>query len=337
MKRILIILPLVTLLALAASGQANLGRDSVRKANEPVVTARFIPDSIAIGDHFRLRLEVTKDLMQPVGFPIGDADSTGRPMMTQYIEILEDLPVDTVRVDGRRITIAKEWKLTSFQAGTQWIKKIPVLWADKNIMDTVYARPDSIILQIGTFEIDTTTMTIYDIKLPMAAELRFGEFSGYLFGGLLLAAMIWAGIWMLLRMRREKTGLWKRRYEPPHLAAIRALEALHHQKLWQNNKHKQYYTLLADIVRTYIEGHFGVSAMEMTTDELLQAMREVELEEKNRAQLASLLGTADLAKFAKYTPPAEDNEACYDDAYYFVEDTKPAVVEEDEENGEEGQ
>ena len=46
--------------------------------------------------------------------------------------------------------------------------------------------------------------------------------------------------------------------QPPHVVAIKALEALHHQKLWQNNKHKQYYSALTDILRTYVDGTVGL-------------------------------------------------------------------------------
>ena len=40
-----------------------------------------------------------------------------------------------------------------------------------------------------------------------------------------------------------------------------------------------------------------------------------------------VLGDADLVKFAKATPEAEQNEADYLKAYYFVEETKPVEEE----------
>ena len=111
---------------------------------------------------------------------------------------------------------------------------------------------------------------------------------------------------------------------PPHVAAIRALEALHNQKLWQNNRHKQYYSGLTDILRTYIAARWGIGAMEMTSDEIIAAMRPVELPDKARMDLTAILRDGDLVKFAKATPPAEENEADYLKAYYFVEETKLA-------------
>ena len=114
---------------------------------------------------------------------------------------------------------------------------------------------------------------------------------------------------------------------PPHVAAIQALEALHNQKLWQNNRHKQYYSGITDILRTYIAARWEIGAMEMTSDEIIAAMQPVELPDKARMDLTAILRVADLVKFAKAAPEAEENEACYLKAYYFVEETK--LVEED--------
>ena len=114
---------------------------------------------------------------------------------------------------------------------------------------------------------------------------------------------------------------------PPHVAAIQALEALHNQKLWQNNRHKQYYSGLTDILRTYIAARWGFGAMEMTSDEIIETMRPEELPDKARMDLTAILRDADLVKFAKATPEAEQNEADYLKAYYFVEETKPVEEE----------
>ncbi|MDE7123206.1 MAG: hypothetical protein K2N93_02570, partial [Alistipes sp.] len=154
---------------------------------------------------------------------------------------------------------------------------------------------------------------------------------GYVVRGLLALLLLAAALWGL---RRWLAGRGKRLGDlfrpapplPPHVAAIRALEALHHQKLWQNNRHKLYYSGLTDILRTYIAARWEIGAMEMTSDEILAAMRDVELPAKARMDLQAILRDADLVKFAKATPEAEENEADYLKCYYFVEETK--LVEE---------
>ena len=47
--------------------------------------------------------------------------------------------------------------------------------------------------------------------------------------------------------------------------------------------------------------------------------------------LLAVLRDADLVKFAKATPEAEENELAYSKAYAFVEDTKPVEQTDEEE------
>lgn len=59
-------------------------------------------------------------------------------------------------------------------------------------------------------------------------------------------------------------------------------------------------------------------------------MRPLDLPDKARIDLTAILREGDLVKFAKATPDAETNEAAYLKAYYFVEETKPATEQQDE-------
>ena len=70
----------------------------------------------------------------------------------------------------------------------------------------------------------------------------------------------------------------------------------------------------------------------MTTDEIVDALRGVDIEQKQKMNLVAVLRDADLVKFAKAMPEAEENEAAYNKAYYFVEETKPVEVVEDDED-----
>ena len=289
----------------------------------PKVTAHIEPDSILIGDRFDLVIDVEKDLVQVVEFPEFE-DREGK------IEIVESLPVDTLERDGRQLKLRKRYRLAAFDEGRYNLGTASVLYADKNIIDTLTTR-DSLYLEVTTFQIDSTSQSIYDLKGQRTLPFRLAEIRTYLLWGaaalLLLAAALYALVrW--LRSRGKRLGdLFKPAPPlPPHVAAIRALEALHNQKLWQNNRHKQYYSGLTDILRTYIAARWGIGAMEMTSDEIIAAMRPVELPDKARMDLTAILRDGDLVKFAKATPPAEENEADYLKAYYFVEETK--LVEE---------
>ena len=206
-----------------------------------------------------------------------------------------------------------------------------MLYADKNILDTLRSR-DSVYLEVATFQIDSTSQSIYDLKPQKNLPFRFLEIKGYATWGILILLLLLAGAYALQRWLASRGKGFGDLFKPapplpPHVAAIQALEALHNQKLWQNNRHKQYYSGLTDILRTYIAGRWGLGAMEMTSDEIIEAMRQEELPDKARMDLTAILRDADLVKFAKATPEAEQNEADYLKAYYFVEETK--LVEEE--------
>ena len=69
--------------------------------------------------------------------------------------------------------------------------------------------------------------------------------------------------------------------------------------------------------------------MEMTSDEILAAVRRYDLPQKCVMDLQAILRDADLVKFAKARPEGTTNEDNYLNAYYFVEETKPAEIAEE--------
>jgi hypothetical protein len=100
--------------------------------------------------------------------------------------------------------------------------------------------------------------------------------------------------------------------------------------LWQNGRHKEYYTRLTDILREYLDGRYNVSAMEMTSDEIIKSIASLELDSKQMELICELLQTADFVKFAQQAADAEQNEKFYTGVYYFVENTKQ--INPDDEN-----
>ena len=151
---------------------------AVRAQNAPTVTARIEPDSIMIGDRFDLTVEVDKDLVQVVQFPEFE-NKEGSPL-----ELVKDHPIDTLERDGRHLRLRKRYTLAAFEEG-KWNLGLPaVLYADKNIVDTLRAR-DSLYLEVATFQIDSTSQSIYDLKPQRNLPFRFAEVSGYAKWGVL--------------------------------------------------------------------------------------------------------------------------------------------------------
>ena len=143
----------------ARTATASVTSDSLRPDDDaPRVRAHFSTDSILLGDRFQLSVEVDKDMMQVVEFPAFD---NGR--LADSIEIVSEGPVDTLAQEGRRLKLKRTYELTCFEPAVYRMGRFPVLYIDKNLVDTLWSE-DSLQVTVQTIEIDTTTQQIYDIK-----------------------------------------------------------------------------------------------------------------------------------------------------------------------------
>ena len=326
-KRNLMGLLWVSLLFLTPFVATGQGDVTESESNKPTIDASFSKDTILIGDQIYLQLTVNKDVAQVVALPeITTAATEGK------IEILGLPEIDTLEVDGRQVTIQARYKVTSFDEGRYGINSFPLLYIDKNIQDTIYS--DSVALVVASYVIDTATYVMADIKPRLEEKFTFDELkyyvatlfsSPYTYFGLLLALLVIVLIWYIRRRRARKNE--PKIIEPPHIIAIRDLVNIDNKKLWQNGKVKQYYTELSDVIRVYLHGRYGVNAMEMTSIEIFEALREEGIPAKEFEKLRELLILSDYVKFAKISPTQDENSDSYNQAYYFVEETKLLPLE----------
>lgn len=295
------------------------GQEPVR-----IVDSRFEPQEVLLGDHFDLVMEVEAEEGHAVAFP----DFT-EGMAEGLIELIKEGTIDTVSHREGVVALRKRYTLTSFEPGHYTLDSLGVLHACKPGEIDTLSWPAALEMTVGMIPIDTTQTTIYGVKEPLKAPLYAEEFSGYLSLVLLVGAVIASLIWLLVRMRRgravQEVVLPS---EPPQVVAIRRLERLHSQKLWQNERLKEYYTILTDILREYLDGRYGVDAPEMTSEEILAALKRVGIGAKHYMDLERLLSESDLVKFAKYSPEREYHEEAYYKVYYFVEESKEVAQSE---------
>lgn len=296
-------------------------------SQEIEVKSKIDTNLISIGDQFTLTLDLKKSIKQDVNFPmLSDT-------ISKEIEIVEEKPVDTLNVSGDYISLQKKYILTSFDSG---MFVLPQFNFTINSADTdTIATQETILLQVLTMAVDTTQHKIADIKEPFEAPMTFMEFIDeyypYILGGLILIALIILGIWYAKKLKNtkptEKPKIEKPK-EPAHIIAFRDLELLKDKKLWQENRVKQYYVELTDILRKYLYNRFDIYAMEMTSDEILTAILQVKgINEELKNKVRQFLTIADFVKFAKANPLPQDHDISMKTTYTFVEETKKVVVE----------
>ena len=288
------------------------------------VNAQFDSTVILIGDQIKLRIELERQNNVRVQFPVW------RDTLTRHIEIIEAYPVDSTGTADGMFRMQQDILVTSFDSGRHVLPPIRFPFTADGYTDTIATRP--IFLDVFTMPLDST-QNIADIKPIYKVPIGWTDVWPWLlrFGLLLLAAaLIGFAIYAYIRRRNNKPIFSAPKpAELPHITALRELDKLRSEKLWQSNHTKDYYTRLSDIVRTYIEGRFGVTAMEMTSDEILAGLQNTGFEDNNLVdRLRKLFSLSDLVKFAKAEPFPDENETSMLDGYLFVNNTKIEVVAE---------
>lgn len=107
---------------------------------------------------------------------------------------------------------------------------------------------------------------------------------------------------------------------PAHEVALAKLDALRAEGLLERGEWKPFYFTLSEIIREYLGARFGFDSLEMTTTELLEAVRE-----RNIATLEGWCASCDLVKFAKYVPTLTEAQDALEGAYRIVDATRPHV------------
>jgi hypothetical protein len=138
-------------------------------------------------------------------------------------------------------------------------------------------------------------------------------------------ALVVFGIWYWRKHRKTKVdadgNIVRGPVIPPYDKAVGNLENLRQQKLWQSGKVKEYFSSLTDIAREYIEGQFGVNAVEMTTDDILEEVKPLHFSQETYNKLKGTMEVADLVKFAKYSAANLESENAMNSMTEFVNES----------------
>ena len=247
------------------------------------------------------------------------------------IDVVHDLKLDTLSIKNGIQEIQARLLITSFDSGYY---KLPLMVAYTPQGDTIYL--DSPFLDVTNIQIDTANFVMHPIKGQKGYPLTFKEVLPWILLALFVAALAYL-LYRYIKYRRENRDFFGKPIvkDPPHIVALRALDKLHNEKLWQNGKEKLFYTGITDTLREYIENRYGVNAMEKTSSEIMQSIADKQIDQKNYNELDELLKTADLVKFAKYVPQIHENEEAIPAAVRFVNSTFMQELEDEKQKGEE--
>lgn len=289
----------------------------------PKVSSNVDTTFIKIGEQIKFTVSVDADTTDQVIFPEGQTFSP--------LETVEALPIDTTKKHSRYI-LQKTYALTQFDSG---VYKLPSQFIDINGQGFY---TDSLMINVATVPVDTIAQKMYDIKPLIQVEKNNASIWKILFA-ILFGLLIAGGLvyWFVFRKKRlteeEKEALL-----PPYDRALLELKKLENSKYLIQDEYKQYYTELTDIVRSYLEEDVHVTALESTTDQLIDKLEmlkdagELKLEDDTLKQFKQILQTADLVKFARSKPAtsiAEEHRKSIEQIVIKTHDALPEPTEEE--------
>lgn len=298
-------------------------------AGPTVVDTKLDSTVLLMGKQTALHIEISQDKGVVGAFVNENTDTLNR-----FVEIIHRLKADTADIGNNRIQIKCDWILQSFDSGVYVLPPLQYV-VGKDTFES-----EQLSLKVLPVNVDTLT-NVHDYKNVEGVPFHLLDFlpdfiADYWWVYLLIAAIVVVGLLVYFKwIKKGRIPLVpQKKIIPPYEEAMQRLEELKGRKLWQAGQEKEYYTILTDILRNYIDRRFSINAMEMTSSQILSILRKNEETKAVNEQLGKILEMADFVKFAKVRPLPDDNEVAYQRAVAFVEETKPEEKPAEEtENG----
>lgn len=283
-------------------------------AQSVVVDATIDSLQILIGEQAKIKLQVSLDANKRAVFPVYT------DTLIRGVEIIDVAKPDTQLLnDGRRSLITQEYTVTSFDSALYYLPPMKVIVDNKPYLSKALA------LKVYSVPVDTLHPDqFFGPKTVMQAPFAWEDWYVAIACVLLFAPLLLLLIYLVKRIRDNKPIIRKVKVEaklPPHQLAIKEIERIKNEKVWQKGLSKEYYTELTDAIRTYIKDRFGFNALEMTSSEIIDKLLDMKDKEAVK-DLRELFLTADLVKFAKHNPMMNENDANLINAIDFVNETK---------------
>jgi hypothetical protein len=291
------------------------------------VISKLDTNAMLIGDQVRLNIGISVPVKTMVSWPlIGDT-------ILGHIRVLNRSRIDTTfSTDKKSIRLNQSFLLTTFDSGYFAIPPVRFYVSQPPDTTKILQQSEPAFLNVHTVHVDTT-LAIKPIKGPIKVPISFREMLPWIVAGVLVIALVTLFIYWLRKRRKAEPvfRLKPRIIMQPHETALMELEKLRIKKLWQGGKIKEYHTELTEIIRKYIEERFGIMALEMTSDEISDALNEQAVISKSDLNnLIQIFSMADLVKFAKAQPLPSEHELSLEQAVIFVKDTVLRIIEQKE-------
>lgn len=280
------------------------------------VSASIDSSDIRIGEQRCIKLVLVQPKNDVVQFPEVSITDT----LVPGVEIITASKLDTMVEDARSIKISQDIIVTSFDTGKYVIPPFLFITKLKKL------ETEKVFLNVSTIEADFVNSEITDIEENYDPGFNWTRLLLYLTIPLMILCLAFIGYIVFQQIQKkkkeERQNLVVVDTRAPHEIALDELDVIQEQKIWKQGFTKQYYTNITNTLREYFEKRFGISAMEMTSTEILDSLKYNQDTENVYNVMRQIFYTSDMVKFAKQEPSQEENELSILNAYRIVNETK---------------
>lgn len=307
-------------LALGAALSCGAGHAAAQLS----ATATVDSLELTMGSKGHLRIEIVK--------PAGEGRLAGAPEVGSQFGAVDivDLSVDSVQMADKRTQLIYNYTFQAFEPGKQQLPALTYYGIVDGKIDSTKTSP----IELKVFAVDVDSLATINPNAAVASiRKRMVDYipdaiASYWWAWLLGALLIGGGLtlwWLIAKKGKLKkvAAVFVKPPETPFERAIRRLNEIRDQRLALSGNDKHYFTELTDVLRIYLYGRYGIYAMEMTTPQIIAAMKADADANRFVDLIDPVLQLADAVKFAKFSTTPDENTLAYRDVRRMVENSRP--------------
>lgn len=285
---------------------------SPAKDSHVTATVQINASDFTVGDHIRLLLTVR----HPEGVIIE------LPRVTENIspfEILDVRPVHDSK-ENNQVIVEAEYKITSFSTGELALPRLKVRYTEPSGVTGEIESSRLPITISSVLNPNRSEQAVKDVKSPISISkdpVQYQQLAQIGAGALALVLILSVVIRRWPRITRAPANTLLD--IPPEEKARRDLERI--EALYLGNgraNYVEYYSSLAECIRSYLAEKYGAWTLGCTTKELKEKMEASGIEPWQARVVYGLLDECDSVRWARYSPVMARAERAITLAYEIV-------------------
>lgn len=289
---------------------------SLVSAQEIQVKVKTDSSDYQIGDYINLEYSIKHKKDIEIFFPSVKDSLRNLELVEQKKPVVKD--------DNENRTTQFQFTIIGFDSGDVTIPSFLISYKKSNDTTFSFVRTDSLVITVHTFTVDTSE-AIRDVKKPLTVPFDYLMLLYWILGALALLLLIFF-IYKKF-FSKKKVKVEKKIILPNWQIALNELNELNGKQLWQKGEVKEYHSQITEIIRNYFEVEFKIKALEKTSFEIIEDLKNVEKAKNVLPVTEEFLSNADMVKFAKFIPLPHVNEAMMKQAIDIVKSSSNNEIE----------